>query len=96
MGFGTSYSPSPTPPLHCTQTHTPLCLWNTFPRLTPPLGPLMEVPSIPPSNQALAAAISSANTPAFRNRHPPPPRLGRYSLSPSWGKSSPRPGTAFN
>ena len=34
--LGQSSSPSTTPPLHSTQTHTPLCLRDTPPRLTPP------------------------------------------------------------
>ena len=72
MGFAFEPTrPLPPPRLNSTQTHTPLCLPDTFPCLTPPLGPLMEVPRIPPGNQALAAAISRANTP--RLQEPPSP-----------------------
>jgi len=59
------------PPTFYSITHTPLCLRDTSPHLTPPLCPLMEIPSIPPGNLALAAAISLANTP--RLQEPPSP-----------------------
>jgi len=71
MGFGPSSSPSTTPPLHSTQTHTPLRLRDNSPHLTPPLRPLMEIPPVPLGNQAQAAAISRANTP--RLQEPPSP-----------------------
>jgi len=72
MRFRSSYSPSPTPP-YIPETHSPLGLRDTFPSLTPPLRPLMEVPPIPPGNQALAAAISHANTPSFQEPPSPSP-----------------------
>jgi len=71
MGFGSKLRALYHPPLHSTQTHTPLCLRDTSPCSTPPLCPLMEVPPIPPGNQALAAAISRAKTP--RHQEPPFP-----------------------
>jgi len=78
--LGASSSPSTTPPIHSTQTHTPLCLRDTFPRSTSPLCPLIEVPPIPPGNQALAAAISRANTP--RLQEPPSPSPSAQPSSP--------------
>jgi len=73
MRFGSSYSPSTTPPLHSTQTHTPLCLRDTSPCLTPPLPPLMEITPIPAGNRGLAAAISCANTPHLQEPPSPSP-----------------------
>ena len=73
MGFGSSSSPSTRPPRYSTKTHTPLCLQDTFPPLTPSLRPLIEIPPIPPGNQALAAPISRANTPYLQEPSSPSP-----------------------
>jgi len=60
------------PPLHILQKRTPCFAYGThLPVLPPPLCPLMEMPPIPPGNQALAAAISRANSP--RLQEPPSP-----------------------
>ena len=103
MGFGSSSSPSTTPPRHSTQTHTLLCLWDPPPHSSPPLRPLIEIPPIPPDNQALAAAIGCANTPRLPEApfplplsatvtpsHLPGPNLYRDEKHPS---TKPRPGS---
>ena len=59
------------PPLTFYSNAYPLCLQDILLRLTPPLRPLMDIPPIPTGNQALAAAISRANTP--RLLEPPSP-----------------------
>ena len=97
MGFGPSSGPSTILPLHSSQTHSLLFSRDTLPRFDPPHRLRMEIPPIPPGNQALAAAISRANTPpALRNPPPPPPRQSRLPLWPFGRKSSQKPETASN
>jgi len=96
MGFWSSYSPSTTPPLHSTQTHSLLCLHDNTLRSAPLRRPPIEIQAIAPGNQALAATISRAITPAFKNLPAPSPQPNHHVLSPSWQISSRRQGPASN